>query len=445
MDDFRLIADRLAADIASGRLRPGDRLPAQRRFARDHGIAGSTAARVYGELVRRGLVVGEVGRGTFVRAGRARPEPALADPANAPVDLELNFPVLPEQSAALAESIAGLLRPDTLTAALLPTTPAGTAEVRAACAAALGRGGWQPDPERILFAGNGRQAIAAALSAVAGVGERVGVEALTYPVVKAVAGRLGITLVPIEMDADGLLPGALRAVHAATPLRAVYLQPAVHNPLGVTMPAARRAELADALSELDLLAVEDAVNAFLRADLPPLCSLAPDRVTLLDSLSKRLAPGLSLGFVLPPAALAGRVAAALRSGGWVPQRFALEVAGRCAADGTLAGIEAAKRRDARARQELRAEALAGFTVRADPASYHCWWELPDPWRAETFVAAAARQGIAVSPAAAFTVGAGHAPNAVRLAMSGPPPERLRAALDTLAGLARTTAEDAGLE
>ncbi|MGH3460567.1 MAG: GntR family transcriptional regulator, partial [Kribbellaceae bacterium] len=71
MEDYRLIADRLAADVAAGRLRPGDRLPPQRRFARENGIASSTASRVYGELVRRGLAVGEVGRGTFVRAADA--------------------------------------------------------------------------------------------------------------------------------------------------------------------------------------------------------------------------------------------------------------------------------------------------------------------------------------------------------------------------------------
>ena len=68
MHDYRALADAVATEIAAGRLRPGDRLPTQRRFARDHGIAVSTAARTYAELTKRGLVTGEVGRGTFVRA-----------------------------------------------------------------------------------------------------------------------------------------------------------------------------------------------------------------------------------------------------------------------------------------------------------------------------------------------------------------------------------------
>ncbi|MCP2166842.1 aminotransferase-like domain-containing protein [Goodfellowiella coeruleoviolacea] len=445
MDDYRLIADRLAADIAAGRLRAGDRLPPQRRFARQHGIAASTAARVYGELVRRGLAVGEVGRGTFVRAARPPAEPALAEPTTARIDLELNFPVLPDQPALLARSLAGLLTPEVLAEALPPVGVAGTAAARQAAAALLARADWTPDADRVLFAGNGRQAIAGTVAALVPVGERLGVEALTYPVVKAVAARLGVELVPLAVDEHGLVPDAVRAAHRSGPLRAVYLQPSLHNPLGTTMPAQRRAEVADTLRELDLPAVEDGIYAFLRAELPPLAALAPEHVVVVDSLSKRLAPGLTLGFAVPPAHLHARVAAALRSGTWIAGHFALAAATRWMSDGTAAAIQQAKRADAAARQHLARTRLAGFTLRADPAAYHCWWELPEPWRAETFVAAAARRGIAVTPAAAFTVGPAHAPNAVRLALAAPPVPVLTDALDALAALARSAPEDTGVE
>jgi DNA-binding transcriptional MocR family regulator len=437
VEDYRVLADGIAADIAAGRLRPGDRLPPQRRFARGHGIAASTAARVYGELVRRGLAVGEVGRGTFVRAGSPPPEPALAEPATAQVDLELNFPLLPEQAELLSASLAGVVRPDVLADALRPVPVGGTAAARAAAATVLTRTGWVPDPARVLFAGNGRQAIAAAVAALVPVGGRLGVEALTYPVVKAVAARLGVTLVPLEMDEHGLVPAAVR--EAA--VRAVYVQPTLHNPLGVTMPPARRAELAAVLAERDLPAVEDGIYTFLHDDQPPLAAHAPDHVVLVDSMSKRIAPGLTLGHLVPPAGLHERVAAALRSGGWSASRFAMAAATRCVEDGTARTIEAAKRAAAVARQELVARRLAGFTVHADPRAFHCWWELPDPWRAETFVAAAAREGIAVTPAAAFAVGPARAPNAVRVAVSAPPVDVLASALDTLARLARASPED----
>ncbi|MFC0598432.1 PLP-dependent aminotransferase family protein [Streptomyces palmae] len=442
MEDYRRAADAVARDIAAGRLRPGDRLPTQRAFARAHGIANSTAGRVYRELVRRGLVVGEVGRGTFVRADPPAPGPALAEPATQRIDLELNYPVVPGQTELLADGLAPLLRPDLLGSALRPVGTVGTAAAREAFTDLLSRPGWRPDPERVLFAGNGRQAVAAAIAALVPPGGRLGVEELTYPVVKAVASRLGITLVPLAADADGMRPDALAAACRTARPHAVYLQPTLHNPLSTTMSEERRAEFAEALDRLELCAVEDTVWAFLREDPPPLAAFAPDRTILVDSLSKRLAPGLTTGFAVAPARLTGRIGTALRSGGWTVTRFALDAATRWITDGTVARIVAAKREDAQARQRTAAERLAGFALRADPAAYYCWWELPPPWRAETFVAAAARRGIAVTPGAAFVTGTGRAPGAVRIGLASPPHEVLGKALDTLAALARTTPEDA---
>ncbi len=269
MDDYRRLADRIADDIATGRLRPGERLPPQRAFARRRGIAGSTAGRVYGELVRRGLVVGEVGRGTFVRAappaptGRALAEPALNSKVTT-VNLELNYPSAPGQSELLAPALAPLLRPDVLTEALRPAPATGTAEARSAVAGLLATPGWRPDPDGVLFTGNARQAIAAALASLVRPGGRVGVEALTYPLVKEIAVRLGITLVPLAMDRDGLRPDALIAAHRTAPLSALYVQPTLHNPTSVTTSERRMRELAGVVRELGVPVVEDRIWSFLR-------------------------------------------------------------------------------------------------------------------------------------------------------------------------------------
>ena len=66
------LVDELAAAIAAGRFVPGARLPPQRVLARERGLAASTVTLAYQALARRGLVVGETGRGTFVR-GASRP------------------------------------------------------------------------------------------------------------------------------------------------------------------------------------------------------------------------------------------------------------------------------------------------------------------------------------------------------------------------------------
>ncbi|MFB8070442.1 aminotransferase-like domain-containing protein [Streptomyces californicus] len=437
--DFRTVADTVAEEIASGRLRPGERLPPQREFARRHAIADSTAARVYQELARRGLTAGHVGRGTFVteRPGAPGPAPALSEPSAGRIDLELNHPVVPEQAALLAAGLEHVIDPDRLESALRPTGPAGTPGTREAAAALLARGGSRPAPGDVLFAGNGRQAISAAVAALTRPGARLGVEEFTYPVLKAVAARLGVTLVPLAMDEEGLIPDAVAEAHRTEPLHAVYVQPVLHNPLGRTMSPRRLDHLADVLLTSGIHAVEDAVWAFLRDDLPSLASRAPERTVLVDSLSKRLAPGLTVGFAVARAPLAGRVTAALRSGGWAPSRFPLEAMARWQADGTAETLARAKRREARARQEIARRHLGGFRTSGDPGSYYRWWELPAPWRADTFVAAAARHGIAVTPAAAFRVGRRGVPHAIRLGLASPTRHALSHALTTLADLART--------
>ncbi|MER6915226.1 PLP-dependent aminotransferase family protein [Streptomyces sp. NPDC000594] len=442
MGDYRLVADTVAADIGAGRLRPGDRLPTQRDFARRHGIANSTATRVYQELARRGLTVGEVGRGTFVRAaGDDIAAPLLTEPARTRVDLELNYPVVPEQARLLGAGLAGLLRPDALAGTLRPVGAAGTPAAREAAAGLLARGGWRPDPHRVLFAGNGRQAISAVVTALVPPGSRLGVEELTYPVLKSIAARLGITLVPLAMDDEGMLPEAVEEAHRAAPLRAVYVQPTLHNPLSLTMSAERMTRLAATVRRIGVQVIEDAVWSFLRDDVPPLAALAPERTLLVDSLSKRIAPGLTLGFAVVPPELTDRVAAALRSGGWTPMRFALEAATRWQHEGVVTELVRAKRRDAAVRQGIARRHLGEFAVRTDPHSYSCWWELPRPWRADTFVAAAARHGIGVAPAAAFSVGRSRTPDAIRLGLASPTAEVLGQALDTLAALARSAPDD----
>jgi len=428
---YAKLADDLAAEISAGRLKPGQRLPPQRTFAYQRGIAASTASRVYGELLRRGLVVGEVGRGTFI-AGRSQ-LPAPTEPGAAAVDLEFNFPILPQQFESIARSLAGLNRPDALRIALSIAPSRGGAALRQVAARLLSRGGWQPNPEGLFFTGNGRQAIAVAAGALVPIGGRLGVEAITYPLVKGLAARLGISLVPIALDDEGIRPDAIARAHRKAPLSAVYLQPALHNPLGVTLTRGRRDELVRVLGSLGLMAIEDTVYGFL-CDEPPLAALAPERSIVIDSLSKRIAPGLAVGFVHAPIALRERLTAAVRSGGWGAPAYALQAAQRMIADGTVDAIAVMKRQDAEKRQRLAAECLAGFQVRADSRAYHLWLTLPEPWRSEAFVAAAARRGIALTPSSAFAVGPGHAPNAVRLALASPPIERLREALLSLARL-----------
>jgi DNA-binding transcriptional MocR family regulator len=441
MTDYTALVRDVAAQIESGRLKPGARLPPQRTFAYERGIAASTAGRVYSELLRRGLVVGEVGRGTFV-AGQVRDlGPARGDPHEASIDLKFNFPTVPQQAGLIARSLAGLQRADVVGRAVGPVTSGRLASARATMASYLKSAAWQPNAEGFVFTGAGRQSIAAAISALVPVGGRLAVEALSYPTVKALAARLGAALVPIAMDAEGLRPDALAKAHRTAPLSAIYVQPVMHNPLGLTMSEARRKDLLRLAAKLDLVIIEDLVYGFL-SDTPPLAALDPDRCIVADSLSKVVAPGAAVGTLHVPPALIDRIGATVRGGAWTATTLPLEVAMRLVADGTAAELRQLKRLDARKRQAIMRKALAGFRVDADPASYHLWLHLPGSWRSEAFATAAAYQGVAVTSSHAFAMTPGYAPNAVRLALGLPSHDELQLAATLVAALLNMRPDDA---
>lgn len=430
-DDYRTLAREIEDAIRSGTLPPGHRLLPQRDFAWRRGVAVSTASRVYGELRRRGFVAGEVGRGTFVLAPEER---AARRPPGDFVDLERIVPQVPEQARWLARSLAGLVTPAALERAVRVPDAAALARARGVAAAFLARDGWAPRPEDLHFAGNGRDALAAAFALVARPGDRIGVEALSYPIIRDVARKAGVTLVPLPLDAEGLVPGALRDAQRAGGLAAVYVQPTLHNPLGLTMGAARRRDLARVLEAEGLVAVEDAVNGFL-ADDTPLAAFAPARVVLVESLSKRLSPDLTIGVLCAPEGWQDRAAEAARAATWGFSGWMLAAAVRLMQDGTAARLAVAKRAEAAARQAMATEALESLALTRDTRAFHLWMALPKPWRAERFVDAAAARGIVVTPGSAFAMAPGHAPDAVRLGLGTPPPEVLRAALATLRALA----------
>lgn len=223
----------------------------------------------------------------------------------------------------------------------------GTAAAREAVADLLATPVWRPASDRILFTGNARQAIAATLAFLVRPGGRVGVEPLTYPLVREIAGRLGVTLVALEADGGGLRPESVRAAHRAGPLSALYLQPTLHNPTSVTTGESRKREIADVVRELGLPCVEDRIWSFLHPDSPP--RSPPTRPTSCmpwtgsRSGSRRGSPSASSSYRRSGST---RWPAAIRSGGWSAGRFALEAGVRWMTDGTVARLVEAKRADA---------------------------------------------------------------------------------------------------
>src|SRR6201991_209430 len=107
---YKQIVDRLVEAIRSGRLKAGTRLPTHRELAAREGLALVTATRVYAELDAMGLVSGETGRGTFVREALLPRSLGIDQQLAAAgmVDLNFNYPSLPNQAALLRSALRQL-------------------------------------------------------------------------------------------------------------------------------------------------------------------------------------------------------------------------------------------------------------------------------------------------------------------------------------------------
>ena len=205
------------------------------------------------------------------------------------------------------------------------------------------------------------------------------------------------------------------------------------------MPPARRREIAEAIRANDLTLFEDDAYGALAPDAVPLATLIPERTYFAASLSKCIAPGLRVSFLLTPGRdAANAITSALRASVQMPVSLTVALAMRWLRDGSADAIIAAIRSEAAARQKLAAAALAGHACAAHPNGHHVWIELPKHWSRAEFAAHVQRQGLAVVTSEAFSVGDAP-PHAIRVALGA---ARSRAdlvrALDILAGALRSS-------
>jgi DNA-binding transcriptional MocR family regulator len=416
---YLALAESIAQAIAAGSLQEGTRLPTHRELADQLKVTVGTVSRAYAEATRRGLVSGEVGRGTFVKRRSARYEPRPgAEPGI--VDLSANHPPLLEDrslAAAVEQGLWDLVQRDELLAVLDYPADGGNPRDREAGADWIARTGLRVSPEDVLVASGSQHGITTVLATLLAPGDLLLTEELTYPGLKAVAGLLHLRTHGLAMDAHGLRPDAFEDACRKGGVRALYVVPTVHNPTGSVMPEARRHEVAEIARRFDVALVEDDIHALLPAERPrPLAAFAPERSYYLMSTSKTLLAGLRVGYVAAPRGMFPRLAASLRATAWAAPPLMAALASTWIEDGTAEALLAARRRAAAERQAVARERLAGLRYEAHPASYFGWVHLPEPWRSDTFVAQARAHGVVLTPAELFLVGRAAVPPAVRVCL-----------------------------
>jgi DNA-binding transcriptional MocR family regulator len=440
---YLAIADQIAADLERGLLKPGERLPTHRELAWKLGVTVGTVTRAYSEAERRGLIAGEVGRGTFIRDRAVDvPLPALPLPDDDFIDLARNFPTPDRPSPGLVRAITDVATSPELEHLLSYATNLGLPAHRGAAVEWLARAGLDAPAGEIVVTNGAQHGMILAMAAVAHPGDVVLTEQLTFYGMKSVASLLSLRLHGVAMDEDGLVPDALDAACRQLAPKALYCIPTLQNPTAATMSAGRRREIADICKRHNVILVEDDIYGFLSSNGPkPVASIHPENSIYISSLSKSVAPGLRVGYMRAPPALLDRMASTLRATTWMAAPFMAEVATRLVRSGEAARLAELQRKEAIARQEIAMRLLAGFEVATHPASFHLWLTLPEPWRREEFTAQLRRSGVGVASADSFAVGRAPVPHAVRVGLSAASDRaRLERALSIIATVLREPPE-----
>ncbi len=436
----------LQRDVHAGLLQPGERLPTQRQLARRLGLAIGTVSRAYAVAERRGLVTGEVGRGTFVRGREAGAEEgAVEDEDPGLIDLSKNRLVRDAHAGLAARTLESLAARSDLDRLLDYYQPApGMTRHRAAGSGWIARAGLVAPAERVILTSGAQHGTVTVLASLSRPGDLVLTEQVTYTGMKAIASLLHLQLKGLPMDESGVLPSAFAAACREARPRALYCMPTLQNPTGITMPVERREEIAAIARAHEVPIVEDDVYGFLPdTALPPLAALAPSHAYYITSTSKSLAPGLRIGYVVAPPGKAERVSAVIRATTWLTSPLLAELVTEWIERGDADAMVAWKRAETSARHAIAARTLGPWIAGAPAGgrSFHFWLPLPEPWRTETFVAQARARGVVVSPSEEFVVGRESAPHAIRVCLGATVTrDRLDEGLGRLAELLRAGPE-----
>ncbi|UCI23765.1 PLP-dependent aminotransferase family protein [Mesorhizobium sp. B2-8-5] len=410
---YQRLADSIESDIDKGVIDAGAKLPPQRDLAYDIGTTVGTIGRAYQLLRERGLVSGEVGRGTYVLGQRTEtPKP----------DVEPSL-----QGTRFIDAPSGKLRfdstaaPDVGQGAVIADLLARTAQEHPhdissytrdfperwyeAGSRWLARNAFRPSPDSIVPTLGTHAAVMAAIAALTMPGDYVVFEHLTYSQIARSAGLIGRRIALVASDDEGIDPEDFERVCAQKHPKMIFLMPTAQNPTLAILPASRREAIARIAREYNVVLIEDDLYGGLTGDPTPLMAeYAPERTIVAGGLSKSVAAGLRGGWLSCPPAYRHRIRVAhkMMTGG-MPFLLA-EVNARLVLSGQAGDIRRRSIAEFGARIAIVRETLAGFAFRSHDKVPFVWLTLPDPWLSGTFKKACLEHGLLIDDEDEFKAG-----------------------------------------
>jgi DNA-binding transcriptional MocR family regulator len=410
------LADEMEKAMTAGDLAAGSKLPPQRNLAFDIGVTIGTISRAYSLLHERGLVSGEVGRGTYVLSrGETEPQPhrdpvttslAGTRPLNTPPGkIRFDSTAAPEigQSETIAAIISEILvdRPHDV----VSYTRGFPEAWQEAGQRWLRYGDWMPERDAVVPTLGAHAGIMAIISVLTNPGDRIVFEHLTYSQVSRAVGLIGRRISLVNSDENGVSPDDFERVCVQEHPKIAFFMSSAQNPTLATMPLEHRKAIAEIARRHNVWLIEDNLyGAMDKKEIPLIAAFAPERTFVVDGLSKSVSAGIRGGWVACPPHFAQRVRIAhkMMTGG-LPFMLA-ELAARLVLSGAAEEIWERCRAEINAREALAREILAGYDFNSNADIPFLWLKLPDPWLSATFKNAVYTDGVLIDDEDEFKAG-----------------------------------------
>lgn len=357
------ISQALVEKIRSGLLRPGNSLAGSRELATQLGVNRKTIVAVYDELAAQGWLVTQGKRGTFVSPALPVAEMeskaeevlkwsagSLPGPDYRPYGIEKELPAPPRDGfieftdgapdtrvvsfEALSRAFRLALIESARSNRLGYGDARGLALLRQTIAAMLRiERGLNADEDTVCIVRGSQMGIYLAARLLVRPGDAVALERLTYPPARDAFRACGASVFSVDQDEHGMIPESLERICRVHKIRAIYITPHHQFPTTVTMPVHRRMRLLALAEQFDFVIVEDDYDHEFHFSHNPMLPMASvdrsGKVIYIGSMSKILAPGLRIGYVVAPPSVINRLANEVmlidRQGNGVTERAVAEL------------------------------------------------------------------------------------------------------------------------
>ncbi len=437
--------------IDAGDLRPGDRMPTHRDFAFKMNISVQTVSRTYDALCKLGYLVGEVGRGTFVRIRDASPEaamPFLPTRQEELIDLSMLKPVTDSLHYEVMQQGLMELSKDLTRDLVKAFRPEEAFRDHAHVAAKwLNSHRMDADWQNVIFTNGAVPGLLSAVMSTAPAGSAICVEEVSFHILRPLCDYLGVRMHAAKMDEFGLLPEAFEELCSHQPIRALVISPTVCNPRAHVMPLERRQDLLDIARRYQVHIIEnDVLGTLIKGAPPTLWQLDPERVFYITSFSKTIMPGLRAGLLIVPPEMSVIAKNRHLVTNWMANPLAVDLLTHWMEDGTVDRLISWQSNALQKRQKLAEKLFPGINYYSHKYAPHIWLPLPSTWQEGDFVAQARRHQVAIAGSLPFMMvdqsneGDAIRLNAVRIALGPCSEERLTTALRVIASLLQAGAE-----